>query len=165
MAWNELANCFNCNKGIAMMLFIWQGQYGKHTPQSVILHISFSNVTDYRWCHQMETFSALLALCAGNSLVTSEFPSQRPVMRNFDVFFDLRLDRRLSKQLRCWWFERHHRVHYNVTVMYWKHFGENWHVITEPHWFFYSSFIAMWFSKVFSLKYETYTIDTYQCQK
>ena len=36
----------------------------------------------------METFSALLALCAGNSPVTGEFPSQRPVTRSFDVFFD-----------------------------------------------------------------------------
>ena len=30
------------------------------------------------WLHQRETFSALLALCAGNSPVTSEFPAQRP---------------------------------------------------------------------------------------
>ena len=36
----------------------------------------------------METFSALLALCAGNSPVTCEFPSQRPVTRSFDVFFE-----------------------------------------------------------------------------
>ena len=35
------------------------------------------------------TFSALLALCVGNSPVTGEFPSQRPVTRSFDVFFDL----------------------------------------------------------------------------
>ena len=46
----------------------------------------------------METFSALLVLCAGNSPVTGEFPSQRPVTRNFDVFFDLHLNKRLSKQ-------------------------------------------------------------------
>ena len=39
------------------------------------------------WCrHQMETFSALLAICAGNSPVTSEFPAQRPVTQSFDVF-------------------------------------------------------------------------------
>ena len=44
------------------------------------------------WRYQMETFSALLALCAGNSPVTSEFPSQRPVTRSFDVLFDLRLE-------------------------------------------------------------------------
>ena len=37
----------------------------------------------------METFSVLLALCEGNPLVTSEFPSQRPVTLSFNVFFDL----------------------------------------------------------------------------
>ena len=57
------------------------------------------------WRHQMETFSALLALCVRNSLVTDELPSQRPVMRSFDVFCDLRLNKRLSKQSRRPWFE------------------------------------------------------------
>ena len=37
--------------------------------------------------------------------VTGEFPSQRPVTRSFDVFFDLRLNKLLSKQLWGWWFE------------------------------------------------------------
>ena len=50
------------------------------------------------WRHQMETFSALLALCAGNSPVSGEFPSQRPVTRGFDVFFDLLPNKRLSRQ-------------------------------------------------------------------
>ena len=57
------------------------------------------------WRHQMETFSALLAICAGNSPVPGEFPAQRPVTRSFDVFFDLRLNKRLSKQPWGWWFE------------------------------------------------------------
>ena len=56
------------------------------------------------WCHEMETFSALLALCAGNSLAASEIPSQRPVSRSFDIFFDLRLNKWLCKQSRRWWF-------------------------------------------------------------
>ena len=43
------------------------------------------------WRHQMETFSALLAICAGNSPVTGEIPAQRPVTPSFDVFFDLHL--------------------------------------------------------------------------
>ena len=34
----------------------------------------------------------------GDSPVTGEFPAQRPVTRSFDVFFDLRLNKRLSKQ-------------------------------------------------------------------
>ena len=34
-----------------------------------------------------------------------EFPTQRPVTRSFDVFFDLRLNKRLSKQPWGWWFK------------------------------------------------------------
>ena len=48
-----------------------------------------------------------------------EFPAQRPVTRSFDVFFDLRLNKRLSKQPWGWWFEtpawslwRHRNVRY-----------------------------------------------------
>ena len=57
------------------------------------------------WRHQMEAFSALLAICAGNSPVPGEFPTQRPVTRSFDVFFDLRLNKPLSKQWWGWWFK------------------------------------------------------------
>ena len=57
------------------------------------------------WRHQMEIFSALLALCAGQSPVPGDFPAQRPVTRSFDVFFDLPPNKRLSKQSRGWWFE------------------------------------------------------------
>ena len=46
----------------------------------------------------MITFSALLAICAGNSPVTGEFPTQRPVTRSFDFYFDLRPNERLNKQ-------------------------------------------------------------------
>ena len=63
----------------------------------------------------MEIFSTLLALCAGNSPVTSEFPTQRPVTWNFDVSFDLRLNNRVNSReagdLRLYW------AHYDVTVM------------------------------------------------
>ena len=47
----------------------------------------------------METFSALLTICAGNSPVTGEFPAQRPVTRTFDVFFDLRLTKSLGNAM------------------------------------------------------------------
>ena len=70
------------------------------------------------WRHQMETFSALLAICAGNSPVPGEFPAQRLVARSFDVFFDLRLNkndwvnnREAAGDLR------RHRGHYDVIVM------------------------------------------------
>ena len=60
---------------------------------------------DAWWRHQIETFSALLDLCVGNSPVTGEFPAQRPVTRSLDGFFDLRLNEPLSKQWWGWWFE------------------------------------------------------------
>ena len=53
----------------------------------------------------METFSELLTLCAGNSPITGEFPAKRPVTPSFDVFCDLRLNKRLSKQSWGWWFD------------------------------------------------------------
>ena len=55
--------------------------------------------------HQMGTFSVLLVICAGNSSVAAEFPAQRLVTWSFDVFFDLRLNKRLSKQSLGWWCE------------------------------------------------------------
>ena len=55
-------------------------------------------------CHQMETFSASLALCAGNSPVTGEFNSQRSVTWSFDASLICALNKRLSKQSRAWWF-------------------------------------------------------------
>ena len=69
------------------------------------------------WCYQMETFSTLLALCVGNSPVTGEFPAQKPVTWSFDVFFDLCLNKQLSKQLWGWWFE---------TILHplWRHCNE-----------------------------------------
>ena len=53
----------------------------------------------------MEIFSALLAICAGNSPAPGDFPAQRPVTRGFDVFFDFRRIKPLSKQPWGWWFE------------------------------------------------------------
>ena len=70
-------------------------------PADVLAHVLHASW----WRHQMETFSALLAICAGNSPVSGEFPAQRPVTRSFDVFFDLRLNKRSSKQSWGWWFE------------------------------------------------------------
>ena len=52
-----------------------------------------------------ETFSAILALCAGIHQSPVNSPSQRPVTRSFDVFIDLRLNTRLSKRSWDWWFE------------------------------------------------------------
>ena len=67
------------------------------------------------WRHQMEKLSALLAICAGNAPVIGEFHAQRPVRRSFDVFFDLRLNKRLNNREAG--DLRRHRAHYDVIVM------------------------------------------------
>ena len=58
-------------------------------------------------------------LCAGNELATGEFPSQRPVARGFDVFFDLRLNKRLRKYTKRQWFETPSRS-------LWRHYNADW---------------------------------------
>ena len=72
------------------------------------------------WRHQIKTFSALLVICARNSPVTGEFPTLRPVTHSFDVSFDPRLNKRLSKQWWGWWFETPTRPlwrHCNVQLL------------------------------------------------
>ena len=85
--------------------------------------INFSLVISW-WRHQMETFPALLSICAGNSPVTGEFPAQRPVTRSFDV------------SLICAWVNtleagdlRRRRTHYGVTVMLPDHFWMLTHIL------------------------------------
>ena len=83
-----------------------------------INYIKFTPACDISWWrHQMETYSASLALCVGNSPVTGEFPTQRPVKQSFDVFFDLRLNERLSKQSWGWWFETPHSIWRQCNVL------------------------------------------------
>ena len=72
----------------------------------------------------METFSALLAICAGNSTVPGEFSPERPVTQSFDVCFDLPLNKWLSKQSWCWWFKTPSRP-------LWRHSNEWHHQIPE----------------------------------
>ena len=109
------------------LLIIWDKNFNTH--HYILLHPPLQYPSSYKtmvvcnecsswWRHQMETFSALLAICAGNSPVPGEFPTQRPVTRSIDVFFDLRPNKRLSNQWRGWWFEtqsrslwRHRNVH------------------------------------------------------
>ena len=97
------------------------------------------------WRHQMETFSALQAICAGNSPVPGEFPTQRPVTRSFDVYFDLRPNKRLRKQSWGWWFE-------TLSPPLWRHRNENisiWWVMTSSYiswitWTVLEQLITVW---------------------
>ena len=88
----------------------------------------------------METFSVLLALCAGNSPVIGKFPAQRPVTRSFDVFGWV--NNREAGDLR------RHRAHYDVIVMR--------VAVTILEFFLY---------KHFSLNYQmdVYRLDTCLC--
>ena len=74
----------------------------------------------------METFSVLLAICAGNSPVTGEFPAQRPVTQSFDVFFVLCLNKRVNKQSWGWWFETPSHPLWRHCNGTWKYLLRNW---------------------------------------
>ena len=76
---------------------------------------------DRWWCHEMFTFSALLALCEGNPSTPGS--QWIPLTKASDVSFDLHQNKRLSKQPRRQWFEtpsRSLRRHCNVyTIITW----------------------------------------------
>ena len=111
------------------------------------------------WRHQMETFFALLAFCMGNSpellcgeFTGGEFPTQRPVTRSFDVFFDLHLNKQLSKQPRGWWFETPsgslwHQCDGNITIS-----------------FLYASVVVLWSlsSKHYNLLSDNFYCNLYE---
>ena len=101
--------------------------------------------TPLRWATAMMTSSnrnifRLTGSLWGEFTVTSEFPSHRPVMRGFDVFFDLCLYKWLSKHSRCWWFETPSRP-------LWRHCNDKWHMgvvgtpIGASGWWHYNDII------------------------
>ena len=98
--------------------------------KDVVLHTSLCHDLPL-WRHQMETFSALLALCEASLTVSGELPSQRPVTWSFDVFFDLRLNKWLSKQSRHMWFETPSRPlwrHCNIRTV-WYIYSHQLHIV------------------------------------
>ena len=80
-------------------------QASSHTNDHWVFRPIALCLTDKWWRYQMGTFPALPAICAWNSPVTREFHEQRPVTRRFDVFFYLRLNKRLNTQWCNGWFE------------------------------------------------------------
>ena len=93
-----------CNKELYKRRFAYQGSTLWTEPRHII---SMGSPTGSPRCMMSSNgniFRVTGHLC-GNSPVTGEFPTQRPVTRSLDVFFDLHLNKRLGKQSWDWWFE------------------------------------------------------------
>ena len=91
--YDVLAKKCVCGSRFSCFVVVWCGSHF-YPPTSALFPW---------WRHQIETLSALRALCEGNLPVDSL--SQRPVTRSFHVSFDLRLNKQLSKQSGRRWFE------------------------------------------------------------
>ena len=124
--WRHQGYIYNTNSNCATNLWYWYlhtlsvVKFTRHVFAVEGIRTGKNNhLLRIWWRHQMETFSALLALCVGNSPVTGEFPTQRPVTPSFDVFFDLCLNSSMNDWLnnREAGDLRRHRAHYDVIVM------------------------------------------------
>ena len=112
------------------------------------LSLNFTYCASYSWWrHQTETFFALLALCAWNSLVTGDFPSHKGQWRGALIF-----------SLICTWINRwvnirksgdlrRHRVHYDVSVMI-LNFRSflSWLSLRQSH--LIQKFSSLWISRI-----------------
>ena len=122
--------------GYTCALVHWVNIFSKAKPISNPMLI-------FRWYHMMTSsngniFRATGPFC-GNLPVTGQFPSQRPVTRSFEMFFDMRLNKRLSEQSRRWWFEtpssslwRHCNEH-NITTLETENLHDDKFVVTDGH--------------------------------
>ena len=81
-------------------------KYKTHEPRTWPIAEYWRHMTIYMVTSSNRNIFIVTGLCEGNSTVTSEFPSQRPVTRSFYVFFDLSLNKRLGKRSWGWWLER-----------------------------------------------------------
>ena len=93
------------------------------------------------WRHQVETFSALLALCAGNSPVTGDFPHKGQwrgalIFSLVCAWINVWVNNRDAGDLR-----RHH-AHYDVTVMLSNHLNDNMQIFSQTLVFF----VPLWLS-------------------
>ena len=91
-------------------------KYNNHTKSRVLIGFKHIHRNILRFDVPSNSISGMMTSSNGNIFRLTdplcgeftgpdEFPTQRPVTRSFGVFFDLRLNKRLSKQPRCWWFE------------------------------------------------------------
>ena len=129
--WTELYICRD------QTLYYYSYQMCHHSNSSIVISRYPSKKTfdsdplvlKTWWRHQMETFSASLALCEGNPPVIGGLSSQRPVTRSFDVVFDLCLNKRLKKQSRRRWSETPSRSLWRLRNDRWFFFNIIWHTM------------------------------------
>ena len=100
--------------------YYWESPIMRHNWRMLWLSAELVNIYGEYMCNQNMMTSSNGTLCVtgplwGEPPIADGFPKQRPVTQSFDVFFDLRLNKQLSKQSRCWSFETHH-VHYDISV-------------------------------------------------
>ena len=102
----------NQNGNIMQMETHVQSQWEISLNMFVVIgsHIVIFMIAPLMWYSHMMTSSngnicRVTGPLCGEFTGPGEFPTQRPVTRSFDVYFDLRLNKRLSKQPWGWWFE------------------------------------------------------------
>ena len=110
---NEIENAA-CQKTVVLFrtaCFNWSRK--THSTKRIMFHQRYlgGNPAEAWWRHQMETFSALLAMYEGNPPVTGGFPSQGQWRGPLMFSLICTKNKWLTKQMR------RHRAHYNVTVM------------------------------------------------
>ena len=83
ISWAKYVNKLFC----LWWVLCWTGnlEHNSHYIWWAILRFFWRRSALTWWRHQTKTFSTLLALCGGNSPVTGEFSSQRPVTQSFDA--------------------------------------------------------------------------------
>ena len=106
--------------------WIYSGKHIFSPKYSHFTHHSVAHLWEWvmgylLWFHMMTSsngnvFRVTGPLC-GEFTGPSDFPTQRPVTRSFDVFFDLRLNKPLSKQSWGWWFQ-------TLSHSLWRHRNE-----------------------------------------
>ena len=112
----------------------WKHYVIRHVIESSVAYRSFIfAMPNFMMTSSNENIFRVTGLCAGNSPITGEFLSQRPVTRTSDVFFDLCLNTRLSKQSWGWWFETpSHSLWRHCYVFCLCHRSQRTHMIYLP---------------------------------
>ena len=105
------------------LTLVWVMNWCRHAPShyrspDLCDQMASLHHNELTWCRYIVTHCGLVMMTSSNGNIfrvtgplcgeftgPGEFPAQRPVTRNFDVFFDLRPNKRLSTQPWGWWFE------------------------------------------------------------